>query len=292
MGLSLSDRGDANRDSLCILLEKYREERPMLQNQKALVTGSSRGIGLAIAEAYLKHGAQVCLHSQLSIADCPEVQAVLNEYRERACYIQADLTQEGEAERLVEQAWNGFDGIDVLVNNVGTFREPSYLKLSKSDFDFIFNVNVWSAIAMSQAVVKRAVEAQRGGRILFTTSLNGSRSEPGHTLYDASKGAIDALTRQLAIELAPLGFTTAAVAPGLVETPLTDFGLRSDPSVRQAIIEQIPIRRIATVDDIAGWFVFLASPAARYATGIIIPVDGGLDAQQMSLRPLAQSETA
>lgn len=264
----------------------------MLQNLKTLITGSSRGIGLGIAEAYLKHGAYVVLHSQLPIVDCPKVQSLLKEYPDRVQYVQADLVQEGEAERLVEQAWQTFDGINVLVNNVGTFREPSLLKLKKSDFDFIFNVNVWSAIATSQAVVKRAIEAKRGGRILFTTSLNGSRSEPGHTLYDASKGAIDALSRQLAIELAPFGFTTAAVAPGLVETPLTDFGLQSDPNVRQAIIEQIPIRRIATVDDIAGWFVFLASPAASYATGIIIPVDGGLDAQQMSLRPLAQSEKA
>ena len=126
--------------------------------------------------------------------------------------------------------------------------------------------------------------------MIFTTSLNGSRSEPQHTLYDASKGAINALTRQLAIELAPHGFTTAAVAPGLVETPLTDYGLRSDPAARQAILEQIPIRRIATVDDIAGWFVFLASDAASYSTGAIINVDGGLDAQQMALRPIGQQE--
>ena len=111
-----------------------------------------------------------------------------------------------------------------------------------------------------------------------------------HTLYDASKGAVNALTRQLAVELAPLGFTTAAVAPGLVETPLTDFGLRSDPAARQAVIEQIPIRRIATVEDVAGWYVFLASDAARYATGIVIPVDGGLDAQQMAVRPITEGE--
>ena len=128
-----------------------------------------------------------------------------------------------------------------------------------------------------------------GGRILFTTSLNGSRSEPAHTLYDASKGAINALTRELAVELAP-DFTTVAIAPGLVETPLTDMGLRSDPAARQAVLDQIPLRRIATVADLAQWYVFLASDAASYATGAIINVDGGLDAQQMPMRPLSAGE--
>src|SRR5205823_7118922 len=124
---------------------------------------------------------------------------------------------------------------DVLVNHVGIYRDPPLLEITKRDFDLVFHLNVWVAIALTREVVRRAAAAGRGGRILFTTSLNGSRSEPLHTLYDASKGAVNALTRQLAVELAPLGFTTAAVAPGMVETPLTDFGLRSDPAGRKVI---------------------------------------------------------
>jgi NAD(P)-dependent dehydrogenase (short-subunit alcohol dehydrogenase family) len=196
----------------------------------------------------------------------------------------------GEAERLIGSAWGRMGGIDVLVNNVGIFREPSFLNLTRAQFDSVFGLNVWTAIAVSQAVVRRAITLKRGGRILFTTSLNATRSEPAHTLYDASKGAINALTRQLAVELAPHGFTTAAVAPGLVETPLTDFGLRSTPSERRLVLDQIPLRKIATVEDVAGWFAFLASDAAGYATGVIVPVDGGLDAQQMSLRPVTEAE--
>ena len=247
-----------------------------LRGKSVLITGSSRGIGLAIGKAMAAEGAQVVLTSEAPLEMCEEVQELLTKYPDSTHYSQSDLTQDGAA--------------DELVNNLGTFREPPLLQLTRRDFDFLFHINVWSAIAMTQAVVKRATAAGQGGRILFTTSLNGSRSEPAHTLYDASKGAINALTRQLAIELAPLGFTTAAVAPGLVETPLTDFGMRSDPVARAAIIEQIPIRRIATVEDIAGWFVFLASDAANYATGIVIPVDGGLDAQQMALRPITANE--
>lgn len=257
----------------------------MLHGKRALVTGSSQGIGLAVARAYAANGARVVLTSERPTAGCEEAAGLPGCH-----YIEADLTRDGEAERLVGEAWDRLNGIDVLVNNVGTYREPAFLELTKADFDFVFTLNVWAAVAVTREVVRRAVAAGRGGRVLFSTSLNGSRSEPAHTLYDASKGAVNALTRQLAVELAPLGFTTAAVAPGLVETPLTDWGLRSDPAGRRAVIEQIPIRRIATVDDLAGWYVFLASDAAGYATGTIVTVDGGLDAQQMPTRPVTAAE--
>jgi NAD(P)-dependent dehydrogenase (short-subunit alcohol dehydrogenase family) len=261
-----------------------------LRGKTALVTGSSQGIGLAVAGALAAAGARVALTSERPADELgDDARAVLGQ--PGASYVGPfDLTRDGQAEALAAAAWDELGGIDVLVNNVGTFREPPFLDLTKADFDALFTLNVWSAIAVTQAVVRRAAAAGRSGRVLFSTSLNGSRSEPAHTLYDASKGAVNALTRQLAVELAPLGWTTAAVAPGLVETPLTDFGLRSDPAARRAVIDQIPIRRIATVEEVAGWYVFLATDAARYATGIVIPVDGGLDAQQMALRPITEGE--
>ena len=266
----------------------------MLSGKKTLVTGSSQGIGLGVAQAFAAAGAAVVLTSERPLASLIEVQRLLSDYP-RTRYLQADLLAPGEAERLMEGAWAAFDGLDVLVNNVGTYREPPLLELTRDHFDFIFRLNVWTAIATSREFVKRAILGGTvlpagAGRILFTTSLNGTRSEPLHTLYDASKGAVNALVRQLAVELAPLGFTTAAVAPGLVETPLTDFGLQSDPAGRQAILEQIPVRRIATVEDIAHWYVFLASDRASYSTGSIFTVDGGLDAQQMAVRPIGDAE--
>ena len=261
----------------------------MLNGKTALITGSSQGIGLGVAQAFAAAGAAVVFTSERPLASLREVQRLLSDFP-RTRYLQANLLSSGEPERLADEAWAAFGGIDVLVNNVGTFKEPAFLDLTAAQFDSIFRLNVWTGIAITKEIVRRAAAEKRGGRVLFTTSLNATRSEPGHTLYDASKGAVNALVRQLAIELAPLGFTTAAVAPGLVETPLTDFGLQSDPTARQAILEQIPVRRIATVEDVAHWYVFLASDRASYSTGSIFTVDGGLDAQQMAVRPITEGE--
>jgi NAD(P)-dependent dehydrogenase (short-subunit alcohol dehydrogenase family) len=261
----------------------------MLHGKRALVTGSSQGIGLGVAQAFAVNGAAVAVTAEQPLEKLRDVQRLLSDYPATR-YIQADLLKDGEPERLVAAAWEAMGGIDVLVNNVGTYKEPPLDAITRDHFDFIFRLNVWVSIALTREVVRRAAAARRGGRIIFTTSLNGTRSEPLHTLYDASKGAVNALTRQLAVELAPHGFTTVAVAPGLVETPLTDFGLKSDPAGRQAVVDQIPVRRIATVDDVAHWYVFLASDRASYATGAIINVDGGLDAQQMAVRPISEGE--
>ena len=260
-----------------------------LNGKSALITGSSQGIGLGVAQAFAASGAKVVVTSEKPLAKCPDVQRLLSDY-EFTRYVQTDLLADGEPERLVSEAWNAFGGIDVLVNNLGTYKEPPLDQITRDHFDFIFRLNVWVPVAITREVVRRARATRRGGRILFSTSLNATRSEPLHTLYDASKGAVNALTRQLAVELAPHGFTTAAVAPGLVETPLTDFGLKSSPAEREAVIAQIPVRKIATVEDVAWWYVFLASDRASYSTGSVFNVDGGLDAQQMAVRPVTEAE--
>src|SRR5262245_26264901 len=145
-----------------------------LTGKRALVTGSSQGIGLGVAIAMLRNGAAVVLSSERRLADCPDVAPAIQPGNGQ--YVQADLTRAGEPERLVGEAWDLAGGLNVLVNNVGIFREPAFLDLSRKDFDVVFGLNVWAAIAATREFVRRGIVAKPGGRIIFTTSLNGSRS--------------------------------------------------------------------------------------------------------------------
>ena len=142
----------------------------MLSGKKTLVTGSSQGIGLGVAQAFAAAGAAVVLTSERPLASLIEVQRLLSDYPNTR-YIQADLLAPGEAERLVEEAWAGLGGLDVLVNNVGTYREPPLLELTRDHFDFIFRLNVWTAIAMSREFVKRAIV---GGTVLPAGAAGGT----------------------------------------------------------------------------------------------------------------------
>lgn len=261
----------------------------MLEGETVLVTGSSQGIGFGVAEACSRHGAQVVLTSQHPRAKLSsEALAVLT--RPGTHYVECDVMKDGEIARLLAEAWKQFGTVSVLINNVGTYKEPPFGKIMKAHFDAIMGLNLWVAVDASQQFVKRRKAEGRGGRILFSGSLNGTRSEPDHALYDSSKGGVGALARQIAVEQGPHGFTTAVIAPGLIETPLTDMGLSSDPPARRAIQEQIPVRKIGTVKDVAEIYAFYASKYAAYMTGVSTPVDGGLDAQQMPVRPIAEAE--
>jgi glucose 1-dehydrogenase len=261
----------------------------MLEGETVLVTGSSQGIGVGVAEACSRHGAQVVLTSQHPRAKLSS-EALVVLTRPGTHYVECDVMKDGEIARLLAEAWKQFGTVSVLINNVGTYKEPPFGKITRADFDMINGLNAWVPLEASQQFVERRKKEGRGGRIVFSGSLNGTRSEPDHVLYDGSKGNVGALARQIAVEQGRFGFTTAVVAPGLIETPLTDMGLRSDPAGRKAIEDQIPVGRIGTVADVAEIYAFFASRYAAYMTGVSVPVDGGLDAQQMPVRPIAEAE--
>lgn len=276
----------------------------ILANKTALITGSSRGIGLGVGRKFVDNGAQVVLTSEQSLeqalAEISGTQTdkqynaevlILRQLLEsgNAHYVQADMGNDEEIERLVEEAWKLLGTIEILVNNVGIYKEPAFLEITREDFDRVFGINVWSHIKTTQEFVRRRMAENSGGRILHTTSVNDERSEPGHTLYDPTKAAVSAIVRQLAIELAPNKFTTMGIAAGLHETRITDFGLRSEPRNRELIEGQIPLG-IGSVEDVAYWYPFAASDAARYATGTILRVDGGITPMQIPVRPIAENE--
>ena len=148
----------------------------MLAGKSALVTGSSQGIGLGFAQAFAASGAKVILTSEKPLASCPEVSRLLSDY-EHTRYIQADLLADGEPERLVAEAWAAFAGIDVLVNNLGVYKEPPLAEITREHFDLVFRLNVWVPVSITREIVRKAASEKRGGRIHFSTSHNGSRSE-------------------------------------------------------------------------------------------------------------------
>src|SRR5262245_66242585 len=136
----------------------------MLGGKSALVTGSSQGIGLGVAQAFAASGAKVVVTSEKPLTKCPEVQRLLSDYAHTR-YVQADLLKDGEPERLVAEAWTAFGGIDVLVNNLGTYKEPPLTEITREHFDFVFRLNVWVPVAVKRAVVRRGQVGKGGGRI-------------------------------------------------------------------------------------------------------------------------------
>src|ERR1700761_834654 len=139
----------------------------MLNGKSALITGSSQGIGLGVAQAFAASGAKVVVTSEKSLAKCPDVQRLLSDY-EHTRYVQADLLADGEPERLVAEAWAAFGGVDVLVKHLGPYKEPPLEQITRDHFDFIFRLNVWIPVALSREIVRRARAIKRGGRILFS----------------------------------------------------------------------------------------------------------------------------
>jgi NAD(P)-dependent dehydrogenase (short-subunit alcohol dehydrogenase family) len=247
-----------------------------------LVTGSTQGIGFAIAEAFARQGARLVINSHLPDTEAQRRLGALTECH----FVQADLSTVTGARGLVEAAHQRLGRLDTLVNNAGTFADVDFEALEESQFDRTFDLNVKGYLFASQAFVRRLEPGQHGASIICIGSTNSLAAEKNSVVYDASKGAILMLIRSLAVTLAERGVRVNGLGPGIIETSLTAAGL-GRPGVRATLERQIPMGRLGAPEDIGGAAVFLASPEAHYITGQMLYVDGGILANQMSWEPPA-----
>jgi 3-oxoacyl-[acyl-carrier protein] reductase len=236
------------------------------------VTGASRGIGRGIALELAKRGATVVVNYQSNADAANEVVGLITAAGGKAEAIQADVSKEEDANRLIKTTTDTYGKVDILINNAGTTRDNLIMRMGVEDFDTVLETNLRSTWLCSKAVV-RDMMRKRYGRIINITSVSGIMGNGGQTNYSASKAGIIGLTKALAREVASRGITVNAVAPGFVATDLTAT-LPED--IAKKINENIPLGRWATVEDVALATAFLASDEASYITGHTLNVDGGL----------------
>ena len=243
-----------------------------LTNKVAIVTGAASGFGAEIARQYVAEGAKV------AVADINEdgARAVAGSLGDNAIAVRCDVTQRADVQRLVDTTVQHFGTLDIVVNNAGTtHRNQPLLDVDEATFDRVFAVNVKSIYHMTHAV-EPLLRAKRSGVILNIGSVAGIRPRPGLTWYNASKGAVNLLSKSLAVELGPDGIRVNAICPVMGESALLEsfMGMPDTPENRKKFIATIPLGRLARPSDIAAAAVFLASDAAEFISGVEFPVDG------------------
>lgn len=243
-----------------------------LAGKVAVVTGSSRGIGRAIALRLAGEGARVVVNYRGNQAAADEVVREIEARGGQATAVQADVSQPAQAQALIDAAVKAFGRIDILVNNAGTTRDTLIMRMSEEDWDVVLATNLKGAFNCIKAAT-RPMMRQRYGRIVNITSVAGLAGNEGQANYAAAKAGLVGLTKTVAKELGSRNVTCNAVAPGLVPTDLT---ASLPPELVQRAVDRTPLGRTGTAEDMAAAVVFFASDEAAFVTGQVLAVDGGL----------------
>ncbi|GAB6098479.1 3-oxoacyl-[acyl-carrier-protein] reductase [Halanaerocella petrolearia] len=245
-----------------------------VKDKVALITGSSRGIGREIALKLAKKGAKIVINYPIEseAVNAKEVASEVEELGAEAVTMKADVTDMKEVKKMVKKVKKECGNLDILVNNAGITRDTLLMRMKEEDWDDVLDVNLKGAFNATKAV-SRLMMKQRSGRIINISSVVGLRGNAGQANYSASKAGLIGLTKSTARELAKRGVTVNAVAPGFIETAMTD---ELSDKVVEKMTDEIPMQFFGQPEDVANTVTFLASEEARYITGEVIRVDGGM----------------
>lgn len=243
-----------------------------MNGKVAVITGAGRGIGRAIAMQFIETGFRVVINYRSSVVQIEELLAAIQAAGGSAIAIQADISREEEAKKLIEEAIRQFGRVDVLVNNAGITKDNLMMRMTEADFDSVLDTNLKGAFfCMKYAAA--AMLKQRSGKIINISSVVGIMGNVGQVNYAASKAGLIGMTKSAARELASRGITVNAVAPGFIESDMTEA--LSD-KVKETMLASIPLKRYGKAGEVAGAVGFLASETADYITGHVLLVDGGM----------------
>jgi len=246
----------------------------LLADRVAIITGASRGIGRATAEAFAYHGAKAVVISstEKSQQQAEEVLAVIRSYGAEGLWVGGQLEEKSTCEKLIEDTVDTFGHLHILVNNAGINRDRLFSETNIKDFDAVMNINFRPAVLIAQTALDYLLTEKDKATLIFMSSI-AVHGNPGQANYAASKGALEGTMRSIAVELAQFGLRSNAIAPALVET---DMAARLTPEQRQALIELCPYKRLISPSEIADLAVFLASDMSRAVNGQVINADGGM----------------
>ena len=241
------------------------------QNRTVIVTGSTQGIGREIALKFGAEGANVIVNGSNRAAAEAVAAEIEASGGKAACFL-CDISKSEEAKKMVEFALTTFESLDIIVNNAGITRDNLLMRMSEEDWDSVLDINLKGAFHLIQASA-RTLTKQRSGVIINMTSVSGVMGNAGQANYAASKAGLIGLTKSVAKEFASRNIRCNAIAPGFIQTAMTD---QLKDEVKETYLNAIPLKRFGQVEDIANLALFLASDRAKYITGQVIHVDGGL----------------